>query len=482
MTFLSHTSEAPADARAAAWGLVLQVALSCAAMVMAFFLLVEDSLFAALWRRGVPVALYSLLFALVAVAPVALLVPGARRMTAVVLVVTAGALTLIAGVAQHRDWLLAAVLFLLLAGTAARSRFLTASRVELVASFRALARRSWRLALGLAAVAAIAGATRVASTARAAHSSRASSDARALLRQVVDAARTMSLWRDTVSWSAVEDSAEALLAGARTAREAYPAARYVLAALGDGHSALDERPSEWASSPVRLTNLARASSLPITSLERGNIAFVEVPWFIAGVSDAPRWRSALHQGMRSLDAQRPCGWIVDLRRNLGGDMWPMLQGVAPLLPDGIAGGVAMPRRASPAHWWIVNGRAYSAVPIAAGLDWWRGSARIVTGEAPVAVLLSRQTASSGEAVAIAFVARSDTRFFGDSTAGLTTANTAVTLVDGSRAAITVGVDIDRHGRRYGGALVPDELIRDSSSVRRRAADWIMASGRCANTR
>jgi len=29
-----------------------------------------------------------------------------------------------------------------------------------------------------------------------------------------------------------------------------------------------------------------------------------------------------------------CGWIVDLRRNRGGNMYPMLAAVAPLLPDG----------------------------------------------------------------------------------------------------------------------------------------------------
>ncbi|QMW04846.1 S41 family peptidase [Spirosoma foliorum] len=48
----------------------------------------------------------------------------------------------------------------------------------------------------------------------------------------------------------------------------------------------------------------------------------------------------------------------------------------------------------------------------------------------VAVLTNRSTASSGNAISIAFKGRSQTRSFGSATCGLSTANIGITLRDG----------------------------------------------------
>lgn len=414
----------------------MRAAFSGLSWVAAFYLLVDDTLFAALWRRGVPLVLYTVLFATCAVVPLALLAVPIRR-----------------GVR--------------------RALFQRDVRREGPApADSALVRRPRKAATLLLGAAALLMALRGLLVVPPGPQRDASREAQALLREVLRASRELSLWRDTVSWQKVEDSAAVLLNGARTARDAYPAARYVLGALGDGHSGLEEfTPSRRP----RLTARAAASKLPIARMEPGGVAYVEVPWFVSGLTDRREWTESIAQGIRRLDRETPCGWIVDLRRNFGGDMWPMLDGIAPLLPDGIAGGVAMPRRSTPVHWWIVNGRAYSAVPVLAGLDFIRGSRRLRNGAAPVAVLLDAHTASSGEAVAIAFVGRARTRSFGRATAGLTTANTTVSLPDGTRAAITVGVDIDRHGRRYGGAVRPDVAVLDSAMVRSEAATWLRAT-------
>jgi C-terminal processing protease CtpA/Prc len=77
----------------------------------------------------------------------------------------------------------------------------------------------------------------------------------------------------------------------------------------------------------------------------------------------------------------------------------------------------------------------------------------------VAVLTGARTASSGEAVAIAFRGRARTRSFGAPTAGLTSANAAFDLPDASRIMLTTAIDVDRDGKRYDGPLVPDELVR-----------------------
>jgi hypothetical protein len=54
-------------------------------------------------------------------------------------------------------------------------------------------------------------------------------------------------------------------------------------------------------------------------------------------SGAARYVSAGQDAVRRLDVAAPCGWVVDLRTNGGGDMWPMLTVLALLLGDGPLG-------------------------------------------------------------------------------------------------------------------------------------------------
>ena len=67
-----------------------------------------------------------------------------------------------------------------------------------------------------------------------------------------------------------------------------------------------------------------------------------------------------------------------------------------------------------------------------------------------------RTASSGEAVAIAFRGRPLTRSFGLPTAGLSTANAGFGMSDGGVIVLTVATDVDRNGTIYGAAVEPDE--------------------------
>jgi C-terminal processing protease CtpA/Prc len=90
--------------------------------------------------------------------------------------------------------------------------------------------------------------------------------------------------------------------------------------------------------------------------------------------------------------------------------------------------------------------------------------------------------SSGEAVAIAFRGRPVTRFFGAATGGLSTANAPIPLRDGAIAVVTIGVDLDRTGRRYGGPVEPDEVVPGDGEgpdepALLRAVEWIRSLSR-----
>ena len=155
---------------------------------------------------------------------------------------------------------------------------------------------------------------------------------------------------------------------------------------------------------------------------------------------------------------------MDLRGNPGGNIWPMLAGVAPLLTDG--------------HVMSFDSTSHSeAVTVNRdqvmldGKQVAHAPDTIPKSGLPVAVLLSRSTASSAEGVAIAFVGQPGTRSFGQPSAGLSTANTPIRLRDGAVVNLTNAVDVDRTGKRYGVPVIPDV---QSNQAALDAARWLNA--------
>ncbi|WP_232526247.1 S41 family peptidase [Lysobacter capsici] len=177
---------------------------------------------------------------------------------------------------------------------------------------------------------------------------------------------------------------------------------------------------------------AKKTFEPVVKPLTGQIGYVAVPGFSGG-DDAGRDASA--------------GWIVDLRGNSGGTMWPMLAGLRPLLGAGAIGGnVSAPGQ--PMRRW----RPEQLMPNAA--TWPQPDLRA----AKVAVLIGPRTSSSGEAVAIAFSGRTRTRSFGQPSDGRSTSNETIALPDGGALLLTTAVFADRSGKLFGGRIEPDVAV------------------------
>ena len=163
--------------------------------------------------------------------------------------------------------------------------------------------------------------------------------------------------------------------------------------------------------------------------------------------------------LTDLTAQNPKGWIVDLRGNTGGNMWPMLTGIGPILGDGIVGSfVAADGNIT---WFYQDGKTGTRNP--AGLE----TVSLTLQEepvlqtpsvAPVAVLVDSSTASSAEAITIAFHGRPGSRSFGSRTAGKSTAVQPFKLDDGAELYLTTAIDADRSGKAYPDGFTPDQVI------------------------
>jgi carboxyl-terminal processing protease len=211
---------------------------------------------------------------------------------------------------------------------------------------------------------------------------------------------------------------------------------------------------------LRVTLHVTASRLALLPQGRRlphDIGYLELPTVIGRRTIAKAYAVRAQQIIREVDQAATCGWIVDVRCDTGGEGWPMLAGVGPILSEGEC-------------LWLVfpEGKAigtYRHGQVCLG-EW----AETMVDEPyhlqrpapPVAVLTSQLTRSAGEFVALAFRQRPHTRSFGEPAAGLPAANQRHQFSDGAVLYLTVALGADRTGNVYDSALVPDQPVK---------ADW-----------
>lgn len=202
----------------------------------------------------------------------------------------------------------------------------------------------------------------------------------------------------------------------------------------------------------QLADDARADLVLPTVTTDGGVTTVTVP-AVGDVTPEQRdaYARAAADGITAA-APRTCGWVVDLRGNTGGDMYPMLAGVSALLPDGTAFTMV-----------DADGRATKVAIRPDGVDVLGqvtsvGERAKVAG-APVAVLQDGRTGSSGEAVLTSFRGLGTVASFGEPSAGYASANMVHRLDDGALLVLTVAHFVDRDGTELPEApLAPDHEV------------------------
>ncbi len=141
-------------------------------------------------------------------------------------------------------------------------------------------------------------------------------------------------------------------------------------------------------------------------------------------------------------------------------MFPMLAGIGPILGEGIAGYFIGPE-GEERSWGYSEGIAMSGnVPRVSLNDPYT----LFNQNPKVAVLYSGATASSGEAIAISFINRPDTKSFGTPTCGLSTGNGSFQLSDNSRLALTQDFLADRQKNTFGEKIQPDSSATDEEII------------------
>ncbi len=311
----------------------------------------------------------------------------------------------------------------------------------------------------------------------------ASAEARQMLDSAIALTRAYALRRDAVNWDELIPALQRRIAGAGSLEAVYPALGMLTRALGDRHSHVRVPPPGSRPAGVKGSESSAPASRatfrepPMTTLwlPRQRVGYVRIPAHDGSdVATSRDMTAAVRSELGRQRALGSCGWVVDVRGNTGGNMWPMLAAVRPLLGEGVLGTFRSPQEEEP---WNARAAWDLADRYAAGTPPWADLTA-----APVAVLTNGHTASSGEALVAAFRGRAATQVFGTATAGLSTVNNGYPLPGGAMLLLTTAVIADRTGHAYGGAMDPDSVIAEEGgrdAPMEAAVRWLRARTECS---
>ena len=252
------------------------------------------------------------------------------------------------------------------------------------------------------------------------------------------------LFINEIDWAATRASVVMQTVDARTPEETHPALEAALLQAGGRHSGLQPAGAGRA--------FAYAPMPKATKLAEG-VVVLSVPALrstraqhLDEYANTGAEQIAAHAGDAS------CGWIVDLRKNYGGNMWPMLAALTPLLPDGKL--MQFIDRDGNLSWVSANGnKVYLDDEMLSRAE----NADFEDDRRPVAIIQAAGTASSAEAVILSFSSRQGVRTFGVPSAGLVTGNVVYTLPDGTTLRMTRTQMATGDGQMPLGPIPPDTV-------------------------
>ncbi len=298
------------------------------------------------------------------------------------------------------------------------------------------------------------------------------------LEEVLKIVEEHSINRDSINFDKIKESTYEKLKYTDSLKDCYPIIQSVLKDLNDNHSFFmtKDQVDKWQSTSKTDIN---SESITFTGkLLSNNIGYLHLKGFSSGDSiSIQKYSDSLQHKIKSIDNENIKGWILDLRENTGGNCWPMITGLGPLLGNGICG-YFIDNKEQKASWFYRDGGSGIDSTIITQVS--KKPYKLIKGSKPIAVLTGSKTCSSGEVLVTAFHNKSNTKSFGERTAGLSTGNVNFKLSDGSMILLTTSIYADRHENIFGNEIIPDEIISFSYEsigepndlVIKRAINWM----------
>src|SRR5688572_20479446 len=151
--------------------------------------------------------------------------------------------------------------------------------------------------------------------------------------EVIDVLQTHSYYRDQIDWVSLR-SRVAQTAAAGSSK--YATVELAISLVADNHSFYQARGGPIIF-PFSTPQCAENAPFPPAFSGPTDIGYVQVRATSLTGPAAVTYAQNMQADIQRQDRADLSGWIVDVRQNTGGNMWPMLAGVGPVLGEGLAG-------------------------------------------------------------------------------------------------------------------------------------------------
>ena len=205
--------------------------------------------------------------------------------------------------------------------------------------------------------------------------------------------------------------------------------------------------------------------MPSSKLIKNSIGLLVVPTHLSmNKKENSSYADTLRTQIQNMDESHKIkGWIIDLRSNSGGNMWPMIAGLNPLISDGIVGYFVSSKERTP---WYSNSKNPQNIPKI------ENQYKVNNLKNKIAILVGEKTASSGEMTAISMIGNKNSKSFDSITSGYTTANGNYKLSNGASISLASSYCEDVNKKKYLGNIKPDVEV-DDDKIFDEAVKWIL---------
>lgn len=151
------------------------------------------------------------------------------------------------------------------------------------------------------------------------------------LTETLDLLEENSVNKNEIDWNEFRIDIFKKAQNAKKIKDTYSAISEAVSKLNDNHSyfkPITETETNFENKP-----------LPVLSDEitPDDIGYVRIPFCIGTENEYNVYISTIRKKIEEQSQKKLKGWIVDLRGNFGGNMWPMLLSVEPLIGNGTLG-------------------------------------------------------------------------------------------------------------------------------------------------
>jgi hypothetical protein len=277
-----------------------------------------------------------------------------------------------------------------------------------------------------------------------------------------------SILRTTVDWTQIDKTFNEQIKTAKSLRDTMECFVTILGTLNDVHSQIflnnkyfghyptfNDTTLSWLKpindKAVSLTNQIH------TKIIVGKIGYVRVPAFqVYGSKQINGFAQSLADSIIELSQKAKKGFIIDLRLNGGGNIYPMLSGLSSFLGNQTVGYETNVNDSITRTWEIKNGNfvigGYQSTNILV-----KPIKKFTS--IPIVILIGPITKSAGSMTAIAFKGRPNTVFIGEPTAdGYTTSNGYFQVSPNLTLNFATNYVSDRNMKIYKTMVRPDILV------------------------